>query len=58
MARFRYNALKGAAVIAAEAGPMQIEWTAGVACRRAGVARQSTTADTMGSKVGYDERML
>jgi hypothetical protein len=58
IARFRYNDLKGAAVIAADAGPMQIEWSGGVACRCAGVVRRSTTADTMGRKVGYDERML
>jgi len=50
--------LEGAAVIAADAGPMQIEWSGGVACRSAGVVRRSTTADTMGRKVGYDERML
>ena len=58
IARFRYNDLKEAAVIAADAGPMQIEWSGGVAYRCAGVVRRSTTADTMGRKVGYDERML
>jgi hypothetical protein len=57
-ARFRYNDLKEAAVIAADAGPMQIEWSGGVAWRCAGVVPRSTTADTMGRKVGYDERML
>ena len=39
IARFRYNDLKEAAVIAADAGPMQIEWGGGVACRWAGVVR-------------------
>ncbi len=58
IARFRYNDLKEAAVIAADAGPMQIEWSGGVAWWCAGVVRQSTTADTMGRKVDYDERML
>jgi hypothetical protein len=57
-ARFRYNDLKEAAVIAADAGLMQIEWSGGVACRCAGVVRRSTTADTMSRKVGYEERML
>ena len=37
---------------------MQVEWSGGVAWRCAGVVRRSTTADTMGRKVGYDERML
>jgi hypothetical protein len=55
---FSYNDLKKAGVIAADAGRMQIEWSGGVACRRAGVARRSTAADTMGRKVGYVERML
>ena len=58
IARFRYNDLKEAAVVAADAGAMQIEWSGGVACRCAGVVRRSTTADTMGGKAGYDERML
>lgn len=53
IAHFRYKDLKEAAVIAADAGPMQIEWSGGVACRCAGVVRRSTTADTMGRKVGY-----
>jgi hypothetical protein len=56
--RFRYNDLTEAAVIAADAGPMQIEWSGGVACRCAGAVRRSTTADTMGPKVCYDERIL
>jgi hypothetical protein len=56
-ARFRYNDLKEAAR-AADAGPMQIEWSGEVACRCAGMVRRSTTADTMGRKVGNDERML
>ena len=51
IARFRYNDLKEAAVIAAGAGPMQIEWSGEVAYRCAGVVRGSTTADTMGYKV-------
>jgi hypothetical protein len=56
--RFRYNDLKGAAVIAADAGPMQIEWSGGVAWRCAGVVRRSTTADTMREKVGCGEKIL
>ena len=56
--RFRYNDLKGAAVIAADAGPMQIEWSGGAACRCAGVVRRSTTADTMREKVGSGEKIL
>ena len=58
IARFRYNDLKEAVVVAADAGPMQIEWKGEVGCRCAGVMRRSTTADTMGRKAGYDERML
>jgi hypothetical protein len=58
IARFRYNDLKEAAVIAADAGPMQIEWSGEVGCRCGGVVRRRTTGDTMGRKVGYDERML
>ena len=52
IARFRYNDLKEAAAIAADAGPMQIEWSGEVAWRCAGVVRRSTTADTMRGKVG------
>ncbi len=55
IARFRYNDLREAAVIAADAGPMQIEWRGGAACKCAGVVRRSATADTMSGKVGYDE---
>jgi hypothetical protein len=58
IARFRYNDLKGAAVIAADAGPMQIEWSGEGAWWCAGVVRRSTTADTMHEKVGCDEKML
>jgi hypothetical protein len=58
IARFRYNDLKEAAVIAADAGPMQIERSGELACRCGGVVRRSTTADTMDRKAGYDERML
>ncbi len=58
IARFRYNDLKEAAALAAGAGPMQIEWSGEVACRRAGVVRGTTTADTMGHKVDYDERVF
>jgi hypothetical protein len=58
IARFRYNDLKEAAVIAADAGPMQIERSGELACRCGGVVRRSTTADKMDRKAGYDERML
>ena len=37
---------------------MGIGWGGGLACRCAGVVRRSTTADTMGREVDYDERML
>ena len=57
-ARFRYNDLKGAAVIAADAGPMQIAWSGEGAWRCVGVVRRSTTADTMREKVGCDEKIL
>lgn len=57
-ARFRYNDLKGAAAIAADAGPMQIEWSGEVAYRCAGAVRRSTTADTMRGKVGCSEKIL
>jgi hypothetical protein len=52
IARSRYNDLKEAAVIAADAGPMQIEWRGEVACRCGGVVWRSITADTVGRKVG------
>jgi hypothetical protein len=58
IARFRYNDLKEAAVIAAGAGPMQIEWSGEVGCRCAGVMRRGATGDTTGGKAGDDERML
>jgi len=43
---------------AADAGPMQIEWSGGVAYGCAGVVRRSATADPVGRKVGNDERRL
>ena len=58
IARFRYNDLKEAAVLAAGAGPMQIEWSGEVARGCAGVVWGTTTADTMGHKVDYDERIF
>jgi len=58
IARFRYNDLKGAAVIAADAGPMQIEWSGGAACRCVGVVRRSTTADTMHERIGRGGKIL
>jgi hypothetical protein len=51
-ARFRYNDLKEAAVIAVDAGPMQIEWSGRAAWKSAAVVRGSTTADTMRENVG------
>ena len=33
IARFRYNDLKEVGVVAVDAGPMQIEWSGGMACR-------------------------
>jgi hypothetical protein len=58
IARFQYSDLKEAAVVAAGAGPMQIEWRGEVGCRCAGAMWRSATADTMGRKAGYDERMF
>ncbi len=58
IARFRYNDLKEAAVIAVDAGPMQIEWSGEEAYRCAGGVRRSTTADTMHERVGCGGKIL
>ncbi len=47
IARFRYNDLKEAAVIAADAGPMQIQWRKGAASSCAETVLQSATRDCM-----------
>ena len=57
-ARFRYNDLKGVAVIAADEGPVQFEWSGGLALRRAGVVRRSRTADTMREEVSGGKTIL
>jgi hypothetical protein len=52
LARFRYNDLKEAAR-AADAGPMQIEWSEVPVSRCVGTVRRSTADDTTRSEAGY-----
>jgi hypothetical protein len=52
LARFRYNDLKEAAR-AADAGPMEIEWSEAPASRCVGTVRRSTADDTTHSEAGY-----
>ena len=56
LARFRYNDLKEAAR-AADAGPMQIEWSEGPVLSRAETVLQGTTHDTMRAEIGYGEKV-
>ena len=56
-ARFRFNDLKEAAR-AADAGPMQIEWSEGPALRCVGTVRRSTADDTTCLEAGYCRKML
>ena len=56
LARFRYNDLKEAAR-AADAGPMQIEWSEGPVLSRAETVLQGTTHDTMRAEIVYCEKV-
>jgi hypothetical protein len=56
LARFRYNDLKEAAR-AADAGPMEIEWSEGPVSRCVGTVRRSTADDTRRSEAGYCGKM-
>jgi hypothetical protein len=56
LARFRYNDLKEAAR-AADAGPMQIEWSEGPVLSRAETVLQGTIHDTMRAEIGYGEKV-
>ena len=56
LARFRYNDLKEAAR-AADAGPMQIEWSEGPVLSRAETVLQGTTHDTVCAEIGYGEKV-
>ncbi len=47
IARFRYNDLKEAAVVAAGAGPMEIEWWEGTVLTAAGTVLRSAKDDTV-----------
>ena len=47
IARFRYNDLKQAAVVAAGAGPMEIEWWEGTLLTASGAALRSAKDDTV-----------
>src|ERR1700724_1471928 len=56
LARFRYNDLKEAAR-AADAGPMQVEWSEGPVLSRGETVLQGTTHDTMRAEIGYGEKV-
>jgi hypothetical protein len=56
LARFRYNDLKEAAR-AADAGPMQIQWSEGPVLSRAETVLQGTIHDTMRAEIGYGEKV-
>lgn len=57
-ARFRFNDLKEPPAFAADADPMEIEWSDGLVWRCAGAVRRSIADDTVRSAAGYSKAIL